>query len=687
MNYLRSFFSLIALVFLLPLSAQVNKDDIVKAIDINSLQHPYLYFTKQEKPAILKRIKNDPECADIYAKLLAEANRLLYTPVESKPPAVDKNPRFSGDWDYHFYIEQNRDNALTLAFCYQMTGDRRYADKAFEFVDVVCDVPNWDDRAHQFPIIYSRVMPWNVPDDQVLFNYDIYAAETAHRMGVVYDWLYDALDVRSRDRIRGALLEKSILRVRNNWDYYWWGWAYRCNWLTTCASGTGMAALALLTENPEFIDVVAESYNRVWKTYDEIGVDGGWQEGTGYAFANHNWAVHYGVPLKRLTGGKYTILNHQRMKENPVSFYLWTLLPPDQKVNFGDTGARAIRRATVFNALAQEYGSPETAWYASSICSAGNTLWDIIFPRTTVSPALPTTLSRHFRTIDYVVMRSSFTDLETVTLACKAGHHTDPHHGHLDCGDWDVHWRGESYIRGIGNIPYDEKCFDDERWTYPQAGSQGQNVIFVNGERQIPGKWRGKPMDESIGGDLLEYRHSEALEYVLMDGTNAYPKKELKGWRRHLILDKPVLTVVLDEIKSNAGALIESRIHPIGDVEVPDDNAYLLLKGSLGMMALIAVTDLPVRYMSRHHGYLPVQKEAKFTRIPYVDIVLNASRTETAISTIVLPVADKTEARAVAESVKQSVGNDGTLTLSFTAQGRTHEYRYERGEDGLVLAR
>ena len=57
-------------------------------------------------------------------------------------------------------------------------------------------------------------------------------------------------------------------------------------------------------------------------------------------------------------------------------------------------------------------------------------------------------------------MRSDFTSTDKVVVATKAGKHTDPHHGHLDCGDFVLHWQGQTFIRGIGNIPYDQKCFD-----------------------------------------------------------------------------------------------------------------------------------------------------------------------------------------------------------------------------------
>ena len=460
-----------AMALVVTSSLAVTPDEMSRVIP-KALDHPYLYFSKEDLPELRERAESDDVNKRIYARLLSEGEELLSTEVETIPPREDRNPRYTGDWSFHNYIDRNRGRALTLAFLYQMTGEVKYAEKAFGFADVVCDVSHWEDRAHQFPIIYSRVMPWNVPDDQVVFNYDLYTGHTAHTMSMVYDWIYDWMDVRQRDRIRGALLEKAILRVRGNWDYHWWAHAYRCNWMTHCASGAGMAAMALLTEDPQLIDVVAESYNRIWKTFDEIGIDGGWQEGTGYSRDIFEWAVKYGVPLKRMTNGKYTLLNHPRMQEHPVSFLLWTLLPPNQKVAFGDTGSGVIRKSAVFNVLAEETRSPEAAWYVKEICGNGNSLWDIIFPATTVEPALPEMKSRHFRTIDYVVMRTSFTDTETVTLACKAGRHTDPHHGHLDCGDWIVHWRGESYIRGIGNIPYDQKCFDDVRWTYPQAGSQ-----------------------------------------------------------------------------------------------------------------------------------------------------------------------------------------------------------------------
>ena len=185
----------------------------------------------------------------------------LFMPVDRNIPIQGKNTRagwseHDRDYKYASYFSTHLDKTFYLAFLYQMTGEQKYADKAFEFADAFCDLTTWVQRAHEFPIIYSRIMPWNVPDDQVNFNVDISACDAARRMAAVYDWLYPALNEAQRDRIRGALLEKVVTRVRGDYEFHWWATAYRCNWCGVCNSGVGLTGLALLTERPQLRDIV-----------------------------------------------------------------------------------------------------------------------------------------------------------------------------------------------------------------------------------------------------------------------------------------------------------------------------------------------------------------------------------------------------------------------------------------------
>lgn len=668
--------------------AQLKKEDIAAAIDPSRLEHPYLYFTEQEKPELIRRIQTDPESNAIFRRMEAEARMLLHMPVDMNIPVQGKNTRAGWseqdrDRKYETWYNTNRNNAFKLAFLYQMTGEQKYADKAFEFADAFCDLTTWTMRAHEFPIIYSRIMPWNVPDDQVNFSFDHYNGDSGRLMAAVYDWLYPGLTEAQRDRIRGALLEKVITRVRGNYEFHWWATAYRCNWCGVCNSGVGLAGLALLREHPQFVDVVAESYNRINSLLNELGVDGGWQEGGGY----WNYGVHtssfFADALKRMTASRYNLFENERLKSNPVTFPLYISVPGGKSLNFADSGGGSlIGSPHLINKLAAETGSPEAAWYRNDFMGAGNDVFDIIWPRPDVQPAPPAHASKHFRTIDWWVMRSDFKDKSKVMVAGKAGMNDDPHHGHLDIGHFVIHWQGEYYICEPGRVSYDEKFFDDARWDYIHASSEGHNVVFVNGEKQIPGKMRKQPYNYDIGGKVLEFRPSAMRDYVLMDPSNAYPKKELLGWRRHVTLDKPQVTFVLDEVQSKPGSEIEVRFHPGVAFEIRDK--YVMMEGAEGKMAMIPV--MPGDYTIRpgKHAVQFVNATSPFSWIDYLGTVVKSSGDKTLVASIFVPVANAAEAERIARSAQVSQRGE-SLVISVQKDGKKYVYDFKRSEDGYVL--
>jgi hypothetical protein len=681
-------FILAASVLLFSGFTDITKTDIDKAINKGQLKHPYLYFSENEKPAILDRIKNDPESRDIMNQLIARAKMLLSMPVDRDIPIQGKNTRagwteYDRDEKYEDYYSSTRGNAFTLAFVYQITGEQKYADKAFEFADAFCDLKSWTQRPHEFPIIYSRIMPWNVPDDQVNFSFDHYNGDSGRMMAAVYDWLYPALDVARRDRIRGALLEKVITRVRGNYEYHWWATAYRCNWCGVCNSGVGLAGLALLTEDPQLTDVVSESYNRISKLFNELDVDGGWQEGGGYWEYGVSTSVFFADALKRITNNKYNLFENERLKNNPVNFPLYISVPGKESLNFEDSGGGRMGTSSLINKLATETKSGLSAWYRNEFYKEGNDMFDIIWPRSVVKATPPQNASIHFRTIDWWVMRSDFKNNENVLLAGKAGKNDDPHHGHLDIGHFIVNWMGDYFITDIGSGSYDEKYFDDARWDYPQASSLGHNVVFVNGEKQVPGKMRRQPYNYNIGGKVLKFSTSDKLDYVLMDPTNAYPGIEMKGWRRHILLDKPTITVVVDEVKSAPGSEIEVRFHP--GVQADVNGKYVLLTGKTGKMALIPVVNKEFTIREGKHACNSINATRPFFWVNYFGTIVKADKDNTLIATIILPVNDDNEAQQIFKSVNQVVDASGNFNLSFSKAGKEYKYTYKSEKDGLHL--
>ncbi|MCE5249904.1 heparinase II/III family protein [bacterium] len=677
-----------ALVFALILAAAVSQaaaditsQDIQSALP-DKPEHPYLYFSAQDKPAILERIQSDPESGGIMKKLREEADRLLEKTIEPEVPVQPKNPNFTGSNPRAGYQRSYTDAALNLAFVYQMTGERKYAEKSFEYADAVCDIECWSTRYHQFPIIYTRVWPWNVPDDQVSFGCDLWTAETARDIATVFDWLYPVLDKAQRDRIRGALLEKAILTVKGNYEFLWWSSAFRCNWAGVCNSGIGIAALSILSDDRRVYDVVAESYNRIGKMLDQIDEDGGWQEGCSYWYYGTSTSAMFADALNRMSGGKYNLFKHPKLAKNTVNCPLFNLIPPNRTVNFEDSGDGPVGRTYYYNKLASETGSREAVWYRDTILGKGSGMFDIIWPKSTVEPGLPDHLSHHFRTIDWAVMRSDFTDPEKVVIAAKAGFHDDPHHGHLDCGTFLVYWRGAGYISEMKRAPYDEHYFQEERWSYPQATSVGHNVVFVNGELQEPMKHKDKQWSGPFGGRILEFRPGADRDYLCMDPSGAYPKKEMKGWRRHIVYDKPLITVVVDEVAADTNAEIEVRFH--SEVEEKVMDGYVLLNGEKGDMALIPAASGKIEFRPGKHRIQAFMQNAEVRWDPYYGTVVKAGRNTTVVAHVILPVESEKEAKAIAKSLKLSSGkNDATVT--FTAGGKRHRYDFGRTAEGLVL--
>ena len=585
--------------------------------------------------------------------------------------------------------------ALTLAFLYQMTGDTAYANKAIEFALAVSSITDWVNEAHKFDIIYPRVWPWNVPDDRVVFSFDIYATSMAYTLATAYDWLYPVLTREQKDKIRGALLEKAVLRARRNYDYFWWSSAYKCNWSAICFSGLGLPSIALIKDDPELVDVIAEAYNRINLTYDQIGGNGGWQEGRGYYSYMMSESVFFMDALKRVSNGKYNLFKHEKVYKQPFDFELFGLT-----ANFEDSGGEPIGPVYMLDKLIAETNNSAGAYYRDKYFDEGYSIFDIIWPRPDVKPVKPQIGSKLFKSINWAILRSDFDDPSTVTIACKAGFNDDPHHGHLDCGQFIVTWQNTPFLRDLGGMGYDEYYFNQDRWDYPFASSVGHNVIMVNGEKQIPAKLKNQPWKEGIGGKILDFRTSEKQDYVLMDPTHSYPNKELKKWRRSIVLEKPAITLVLDEVDCNTGALIQDRFFPgVGvnsyghrGASSPSgsytlNNNYVLLtdqhKNNMVLIPLILGNDFKI--FEDKLPFLPVTQDARMQYVPYFETQVNANSKTSVIVTIILPVKNQDEAENLVKTSKITKTSSGDIEVSITTQQENYKWIFLKEKDGYKL--
>jgi len=377
------------------------------------------------------------------------------------------------------------------------------------------------------------------------------------------------------------------------------------------------------------------------------------------------------------------LFNNKRLNENPASFPLYLSLPGKKSLNFEDSGGYGlIGSPHLINKLATETNNEEAAWYRSNFLGEGNNIFDIIWPRPSSLGVPPKNPSKHFRTIDWWVMRTDFMNPNKVIVAGKAGMNDDPHHGHLDIGHFVVYWKKEYFIRDLGKSGYDEKYFNEARFEYPEAASSGHNTILVNGEQQISAKYYKQPYDYSIGGKVLDFQSSEEVDYVLMDPTKAYPNKELKKWRRSVILKKPEVTLILDEIKSSPNAEIKVRFHSGVKVEIHDK--FVMLEGKNGKMVLIPILDQKFEIKQGRHTSQMVNGTEKFKWIDYFDVEVNSKKEITNLVTLILPVKNLEEAMQIFAAKSVKTEKNGSIQVNFVRGQDDFYFSFEMKKEGLI---
>lgn len=620
-----------------PLFAQGAYLPESQALLNQKLEHPYLLFNNDSKQEILDRIANDPEYAQIMDLLLQQGRRIMLNTVEPERPFNDIASRYNETPLYEQYIGFYLGGSQLLAFLYQMTGDEAYAQKAFAYADKLCALESWSAGAHHFEIIYPRVWPYGAKDDQVVFTYDIMTGDCALGLGLVYDWLYPALTPDQRNRIRGGLLENAITRVRGNYEYHWWSEAYKCNWSAICHGGLGMAALSLLTEDPHLVDVVARSCEGMEKMLSNYGEDNGWAEGRSYSVYGIRESIAFVDAMKRLTNGQVNLFKAPGL-QHPADFALFALTG-----SFNDGhSAGPIGPSYMYNKLIDESKDETAMYYLENYLNGTNrtlSMWELIWPRPTdVKAVKPANASHYFPSIDWAFMRKDFGD-DYMQVALKCAPANDPHHGHLDAGSFNLTWKGDILIGEVEQRFYDQFIFNDIRWDYLYINSLGHNVVLVNDEQQIIAKRKNQPWQEGIGGKIEKFVSTPDFDYTIMDATNAYPKEELKGWKRVVVLDKATnVVLVLDRVKCAQGAKIDLLFHPTTGIETTvHDGRSVSIQGKQARIEMQPLINSDYNVRSENQYTVRVVKNNPVQSIPCLFTTLKAPADENIIGTIFYP--------------------------------------------------
>jgi autotransporter-associated beta strand protein len=356
------------------------------------------------------------------------------------------------------------DHAYKLAMVYRLTGDARYAERAWDELSAAAAFPDWH--------------PAHFLD----------TAEMTHAFAIGYDWLYSYWTLERRATIATALVEKGLNQAlplyRNNSS---WVASSSNNWNFVCNGGMILGALAIAEEQPALVEeILAKAIPSVAALSRHFTADqGGWYEGPGYWDYTTSYQTRMLAGLETALGSDFGLGRIPGVAETG-RFALLDTSPTKLSYNFADAGAGNMRGPQLFW-YARRFNDPVLAWHERTN-SSGSPLDLLWYDTRGAAPGAGDVRSdAHYRgdtaayaTQDVVTLRSDWNDPDATFVGFKAGKVGDSH-GHLDAGSFVLDALGQRWIYDLGGDDYAlPGYFGSSRWTYYRLRAEGHNTLVIN---------------------------------------------------------------------------------------------------------------------------------------------------------------------------------------------------------------
>lgn len=417
--------------------------------------HPRLLAGPEDFQKLKQRTAADPRLEAWRGLLLLNAGNVI-----SAPPSKYEIP------DGLRLLSTSRrvvDRMLTLGMAWQLTGERRYPERAWKELTAAADFPDWNPR------------------------HFLDTAEMTYGFAIGYDWMFDAWTPEQRRILRAAMIEKGLKPALNVYrgqpkPSSSWNKA-RHNWNQVCNGGIGVGALALADEEPALAgELLSAGLNSIQLPMREFAPDGAWAEGPGY----WNYATAYNVALlaalESALGTDFGLGQIPGFAECGT-FPIYATGPLGRTFNYADAGDGTIRAPHLFW-LARKFQQPDYAAYQRNVLREGSPL-DLLWYDAALAGAKPSlALDKYFRNAEVVTMRSAWNDSNALFLGCKAGDNK-ANHSNLDLGSFVLDANGVRWFVDLGADDYNlPGYFGSGRWNFYRMRAEGHNTLVLNPTNQ-----------------------------------------------------------------------------------------------------------------------------------------------------------------------------------------------------------
>lgn len=463
---------------------------------------------------------------------------------------------------------------IILGYAWQITGDSRYADRAWLELEKVCSYDDW------------------------CTGHFLATAEMALAVSIGYDWFFDYLTQEQKDYLASKTLEYAVEpALSKNYLKNWFTWS-KNNWNSICYSGIGITCMTFADyyseKSAEFLSMC---YANMPIAFENFTPDGVYAEGPGYSQSGMNSIVFFVATSKNYFGTDFGMSDTDGFKE--LGYFPVYITTPTGVFNFGDNKARMCFTPSL-HWYASEYDAPLLAVYqmwdtadifvpdkSDNVERSGSGKEDALSllwydrrytPETVSFDDEP--LAVHLKSDvgqPLVLMRSAWLDKNATFAGIKAGYNYT-NHGDLDVGTFVFDSMGERWAEELGPGSYDAPDYfvnlpAGGRWKNYCKRAEGQNTLVINPDMTLDDQYALAECDfdyfnETVNGGVCRVNMTDAFR---MNGAKDVTRTfELYNNRTSL--------KITDDVKCVIPSEIYWFMHTKADITVSDDGKTAVLE-------------------------------------------------------------------------------------------------------------
>ncbi len=515
-------------------------------------------FAKQEEA---RAILEEAEHA-LVVELAAESKN-----PDRKPGRAGLTPQQAGRLQKDAVVRSGhriRETVIPLCQAYLLTRDGRYRDKAIE---LAMQISSWD-------------------PDGITSQSDFTDGISMYGMALVFDTFYDDLTREQKTRLTGSVRIRAA-RFYNHWINNIESKVLSGHVWQLLLNEFFKTALALYGHEDEAAEWLKYAYGLfLGRTPVLGGIDGGWAEGASYFRMNIDMLVDIPEKIKHYTG--FDFISSHPWYRNQADWLIYQVPPGGSADGFGDNTEELLSPPPFFAAYADVMGrllnDSRFRWYLQKMRELQEIdlarepvlrWYRLIHPDTLPEnlpekpPVLP--MARVFREAGIASLHTNPSEPERdIMVAFRASPYGAYGHAHADQNTFNVMVDGKRLFFRTG---YKVAMNDPHRLGWSMH-TKAHNGILVNGE--------GQPYSIEAGGRIRHFLQGETLAYVAGDASGAYRSKEkgvdpgLRKFLRHIVLLKPGILVVYDELEAEKPAGWSWLIHSLEHMSVdPVGSTYV----------------------------------------------------------------------------------------------------------------